>query len=359
MLIKEDCHEVLVMTAGEVEAEIFPLSAEDYCGRRPARRLQSTLSIIDFLRSLNMKANLGISFIDIYRNKGVSTPRFNLEGQSRLTLKRVGEVLMDLAGISEKIILPAPGPEILQFAIQTYEAVFTGKPMKIYTPACPDWSRDNQGVYDFKSLETGPSYIVEKLVNEAPAILGIFAKHEIPCEGVVVFADWGMETEITAKDTYGRQLAQDEMVERFVQSFQATGNLLLTHKEKLFTPYRLQSMTEFLALNLGDPVKVCRQFQNRFLIEERAQRLLRLYQGESLIVNQKRLGLSEKDNNKVALQTLSEYATFGAAIKEGVVLAAESRLASLAYNVFRSKKNRLPLVFLKGKESLSQGVNIL
>lgn len=298
---------------------------------------------------------------DIQRLEG-REPMFRAGARGREALARVGGFLGDLAVISDRVILPGPGPEMVVLASRAYMAALKGEVMKLYTPICPDWSRDAKGQFDFKSLGSEASFIGQKFIAEVPALLRLLAKHQIAYEGVLVFADWGLETEITARGSYGEELAADEVVERFAESFRATEAMLTgveREKAELFENYKVMSMTEFLATELGDAVKVCKGFQERFLQGGRPEKLLRLYHQESLAINERRLGVSEEENLEMSLATLSEYATLGMAIKKGVMVAAESRIASLAYNVFRSKRDRLPLVFLKGRKSLSQGVNIL
>lgn len=317
-----------VFTAEEIAAAIYPV-ADNFHDWNQLRKMEKILPTINLLKELNMKANFGVNYIDTYRDrtKGVSAPRFSLDKRGRFAIGQLGGILLELSRSSDRIIMPEAGPEM-----------------------------NEDGIYDFKSLGFGPSYIAQKFLQEAPAFLSMLEQYQIPYKGKMVFADWGMETEITARDTYGRLLPQNEIMARFDQSFQATSSLL---GSGLFSPYKLQAMSEFLATRLGDPAKANREFQQRFLEERQARKLLELYQKESFGVNKRRLGLTREQNDQSALQTLSEYSTLGAAIDRGIMVAAESRLASLAYNVFRRKGRRLPVVFLKGDKPEDRGVNIL
>ncbi len=290
--------------------------------------------------------------------------QYQVDEQSRDALARVGGLLCDMARFSTRVILPDQGQAMISFATQAYQAARGGKPVELYTPVCPDWSKDALGRYDFKSLGSGPSGIAEKFFYEGREILKAFHKNRVPYRGIFIFADWGSETEITAKDTYGDVLSADEVVRRFAASFEKTAELLQTRQRQdeghLFRPYSLISMTEFLSSRLGDAHDVCRNFQQRFQLENRAKKLLDQHHRESFPINKQRLGITnEVENRRGSLISLSEYATLAEAIGGGVIAAAESRVSSRAYNVFRLKQNLLPIIFLKGKKSLESGENIL
>lgn len=320
------------------------------------RRIEQQLDFGDFLHEVHtMKHSRVVKS---------AKDQYHVDEQSREALARVGGLLCDMARFSTRAILPNKGPEMLSFATQAYVAADGGEPVELFTPVCPDWSRDHLGRYDFKSLGSGPSGIAEKFFQEGKELLKAFRQNRVSYHGTFVFADWGSETEITAKDTYGDILPADEVVRRFAASFDATEDLLQTQQRKnggeLFRPYRLMSMTEFLSTRLDDPQKVCEGFHQRFLEESQATQLLDQHATTSFPINKQRLGISDEEENRHgSVVGLSEYATLGEAIGSGVIVAAESRMSSRAYNIFRPKRKRLPVVFLKGSKSVDEAENIL
>lgn len=278
-------------------------------------------------------------------------------------LKNVGSTLVGLSDIRSVLIMPSGAPEITALAIQLYLAQLTGNAVPLFTPVCPDWSRDERGRYDFKSLDSGSSQIARKLIEEGKSVIGCLADHRIPYEGMIIFADWGMETEIDTTDSYGERVSPDEVVRRFSQSFDATANYLEKaqggQEGHIFRPYRLTSMTEFLSRRLGDPKPVYQRCREKFLQEPSPNKLLRRYAAVSFPVNRDRFKVDEPTNLQMSLQTLAEYATLGEAINDGIILAGESRTASQAYNVLRPRKQKVPTLFLKGKKGVDEGENIL
>lgn len=278
-------------------------------------------------------------------------------------MKKVGSTLLGLSDLRSMLIMPSGAPEITTLASQLYLAQLTGNAIPIFTPVCPDWSRDEQGRYDFKSLGFGVSHIVKKLIEEGKSAIGCLADHRIPYEGVIIFADWGMETEIDTTDSYGERVSPDEVVRRFSQSFDATAshleNVQGDKEGHIFRPYRLTSMTEFLSRRLGDPKAIYQRCREKFLQESGPNKLLRRYATVSFPVNRDRFGVDEPINFQMSLQTLAEYATLGEAISDGIILAGESHTASQAYNVLRPRKKKVPILFLKGKKGVDEGENIL
>lgn len=59
-------------------------------------------------------------------------------------LKDVGSTLLGLSGLRSILIMPSGAPEITMLASQLYLAQLTGNAVLLFTPACPDWSRDER-----------------------------------------------------------------------------------------------------------------------------------------------------------------------------------------------------------------------
>ena len=278
-------------------------------------------------------------------------------------LKKVGSTLLGLSDLQSILIMPSGAPEITALASQLYLAQITGDAIPVFTPACPDWSRDERGRYDFKSLGSDPSHTAKKLIEEGKSVIGCLYDNGIPYEGVIIFADWGMETEIDTTDSYGEQVSPDEVVRRFSQSFGATAKYLENvrggKEEHIFRSYRITSMTEFLSQRLGDPKVIYQRCREKFLQDPGPNKLLHRYADVSLPVNHDRFGIDEPTNFQMSLQTLAEYATLGEAVDSGIILAGESHTASQAYNVLRPRNQKIPTLFLKGKKGVDEGENIL
>ncbi|MBI4137176.1 hypothetical protein HY469_03885 [Candidatus Roizmanbacteria bacterium] len=288
--------------------------------------------------------------------------QYRIQDEARTALTQAGNVLIGLARASDRIMLPNPGPETINLSAEIFRAITTRTPLSMYTPVCPDWSRDSQGRYDFKSLGTGASFIAQKFLTESREVLALLKENGIPYSGLLVFADWGTETELSAKDTYGETLDTDQVVSQFEESFRATHALLSQHQAEsdLFSSYNIISMTEFLAQRLPDCSQTSQENYERFSSHADAMKLADFYHHESFPINQRRLGITdEEENYRAGVQTLAEYATFSQAIDSGIIIAAESRIASRAYNILRGKHDKLPVIFLKGGQSLTEGVNIL
>lgn len=296
--------------------------------------------------------------------KGREVKMYMVNEEGRVFLEKMGRFLADLTQISGKFILPEQADEVARLLIITSQAVTDNKPVTLYTPVCPDWSRNKEGIYDFNGLGGGESFIAKKYFTNIPELLSIFEKYNIPYQGTLLFADYGLETEIEAKDSYGRKLSQTDIKMCFQSSFAKTDEHLLRLQTTgdnagLFRNCSIVSMNKFLTnsgLDLQQTVLQMRQFFEL----GKGKRLLDVLSRDSLEVNQKRLGLNEVQNREYALQNLVDYATLGQAFNShGIIVACESRMSSRAYNLPRLKSAYLPLFFLKGKDGLDRGVNIL
>lgn len=277
-------------------------------------------------------------------------------------LKDVGGFLLDVARLKSSISLPANGEELQSLATQVMESCITGEPISLFTPFCPDWSRDSKGRYDFKSLGGGVSYIAEKFFSEGNPLLSAFAKNKIPYRGELIFADWGLETEIDARDTYGRKLTQEDIQTCFVSTLANTDERLLDLQNGedgiLFMEYRIIPMTDFYKQQGVDPERIYRQQEKYFRTDPKGIRLVDELHRVGIRINRERLGLNEEENRSQAIQNLVEYATLGEAFGEkGIIIAAESSTSTRAYNLPRQHK--LPVFFIRGRNSINEGVNIL
>jgi hypothetical protein len=277
-------------------------------------------------------------------------------------LRNTGGFLLDIARLKSSIIIPANGEELQSLATQVMKSHITGEPIPLFTPFCPDWSRDSKGRYDFRSLGGEISYIAQKFFLEGRSLLSAFANNNVPYRGELIFADWGLETEIDARDTYGEKLSQDDIQACFASTLANTDECLLELQcgkdGILFEKYRLTRMTDFYRRAGHDPEKIYRQQEKFFNTDSKGVRLVEELYGASLDINKERLGLTQGENRKQAIQNLAEYATLGQAFGEkGFIVAAESSTSTRAYNL--SRRHKLPVFFIKGKRSINEGVNIL
>lgn len=275
--------------------------------------------------------------------------------------REVGKFFIDLTKIPDSIILPESPEELSSLVYQIYEAKLKGVPVPLYTPICPDWSKDDQGRYDFKSLGDGESEIALKFFEYSKPLLKLFTHFGIPYEGYLLFADFGLETEIVVNDSYGIQMSQVDIEKCFQSSLKATQDGLeeLKHEMNgsLFKEYKVIPMTVFFRNRGFQTNEIYLQMANLFLTESKGIRLVEQINKDGFDLNKQRFGLmDEEENRRLARKNLSEYATLGQSIGErGFIIACESKLSSRAYNLFR--KNALPLFYIRGKRQ--EGENIL
>lgn len=276
-------------------------------------------------------------------------------------LKEVGVFLVELTKIPKTVILPESPEELSSLVAQIFEAKERGATLPFYTPICPDWSRDRYGRYDFKSLGEGVSFIAEKFFQEAPPLLNLLTQFGVPYEGYLLFADFGSETEIVAKDSYGVQLTQEEIEKRFASTLRLTQERLEkvagSEQGALFKSYRVLPMTIFFRGRGFDAKNVCRKMNGLFRQDPKGIRLVEEFHRQSFTLNQRRFGLTrEEENRELAIESLSEYATLGQSFGEmGAIIACESKISSRAYNLFREAK--LPIFYARGEKE--EGENIL
>ncbi len=301
----------------------------------------------------------------IMKQKRGEVKGYMLDQNTRERMGRLGNFLADVTKISDQVILPQTDEELACLGLHTIEAMASNRPLTISTPVCPDWSRDFEGRYDFKSLGDGESFIAKKLFAGIPELLNIFNKHGIPYKGFVIFADWGLETEIDAKGTFGEKLSADEIRKRFQQSFDATKAHLEALKQApltaaVFGPYEIVSMTEYFAASGRDIPEIEGSLRGFFQQDSQGKRLADQLNSASLSLNQERLGVNEVENKAMILQTLVEYGTLGQVVdNHGIIAACESTTSSRAYNLPRGKYDKVPLFYIKGKDPVDRGVNIL
>lgn len=282
--------------------------------------------------------------------------------EARKALQVLGRFLLDIAILKDRIILPGNGDELQSLASQVLQAYLAKEPIPLFTPFCPDWGRNASGQYDFKSLGGDVSFIADKFFKESPPLLSAFVRHGIPYTGVLIFANWGLETKIDARDTYGRKLAQEDIGLCFASTLARTDEKLLelqgAREDGIFGKYSTIPMTDFFRNQGVYPEEIYKKAHQFFDLGNQGRKLTDQLHAASLSVNKKRLGLSESENRKQAVQNLAEYATLGHAFGDsGIVIAAESATSTRAYNLFRRQK--LPVFFLKGGGGLNEGVNIL
>lgn len=300
----------------------------------------------------------------IHLKKNLRMKKIIKEAGSREVVQKLGRFLLDLFSLKDTVILPIGEPEITALAMQVVQSMNTGKPICIFTPFCPDWSRDSRGRYDFKSLGGDIGFIANKFFEEAPAILSMFARNSILYEGYLIFADWGFETEIDAKDTYGRKLSSEDIQICFESTISKTDQELLVLQkgelERVFGSYRIMKMTRLFGERI-DSEAVYKKALDFFSSVPRGIKLAEEIHRGNAELNKKRFGLSESENMDLTTRNLAEYATLGYALgNEGIIVAAESNTSTKAYNLFRSyaKLPILPVFFLKGKRGLNYGENI-
>ncbi len=299
--------------------------------------------------------------------KGINERReviYVVSEDTRKILCEFGKIFADLAKISGNFILPETNDELICLATNILRAKRTGEPITLYTPLCPDWSMDSEGRYDFKSLSGSESFIAKKFFRYSPELLRVFVSHGVPYKGILIFADWGMETEIMDKNTYGTTLTQEDIRMCFDSSFAAVdehlGRLQQDHStNELYAPFKAVLMTGFfegLELDLDD---LDAQFRRFFGEHKDGKRLYQRLAAESYPINHERMGLSKEKSDAEVLENLVDYAIFGQALSGyGMIIACESRTTSIGYNIARSANDKVPMFFVKGKGKDS-GVNIL
>lgn len=189
-------------------------------------------------------------------NKGLDSHMTDFE--IRVSLQTLGGFLLDIRRLRGRIMLPGSGEEINSLTEQVLAAHISQQPIPIFTPFCPDWSRDASGKYDFKSLGGDVSFIAKKFFSEARPLLEKFIKHNIPYSGSLIFANWGLETEIDAQDTYGKKLTRENVQMSFASTRARTDEMLLGLQQSdatkvLFSPYSVIPMTDFFTERGFDP----------------------------------------------------------------------------------------------------------
>lgn len=298
------------------------------------------------------------------QGKRLEVKVYMVDKKAREVFKKVGNVLSDLAKINDTIILPESEEEMSCLVSIVAKTLKTGEPMTFYTPVCPDWSRDKEGQYDFKSLGGGESYIANKFFVYSPEFLEIFQRNGVLYRGIILFADWGLEAEIDAKDTYGQKLSPDDVRMCFASTLAATDQTLKHLQDDvrlgpLFANYEVMSMKEFLGQRI-DEQRVMVEMRQFFTTDKQGSRLLEILDRDSLKLNRQRLGVGEGKNRELAIQNLVEYSTVGQAIgDDSFLVVCESPTTSRCYNSPRAKDKKVPVFFVKGKERLRSGVNIL
>lgn len=347
-----------------LQESFFPDDFDGFsCCQKFRKRLAGQVfqTVVDLLTMPEQASGIETVFKE---KKGREVKMYMVNEDGRTLLAKMGSFLSDLAQITGRFMMPEETEEMGRLLVITAQAVTSQKPVTLYTPVCPDWSRNSQGVYDFNGLGGGESFIAKKYFANISELLSVFEKHEIPYQGMMLFADYGLETEIDVKDSYGQKLSLEDIKMCFQSSFAATDEHLLRLQTqgvdaRLFQHVSIVSMNEFLinsGLDLQQTVLQMRQFFEL----RKGKRLLDVLSKDSLEVNKKRFGLDEVQNREYALQNLVDYATLGQAFdSHGVIVACESRMSSRAYNLPRLRSAHLPLFFLKGKDSLDRGVNIL
>jgi hypothetical protein len=285
------------------------------------------------------------------------------DDKARESFSMLSEFLADLTVISDNLILP-DGEELACLVTNVLRARHSGEPIHFYTPLCPDWSMDAQGRYDFKSLGGKESFIAKKFFKYSPELLAIFQKHEIPYKGTLIFADWGMETDLMDKNTYGTKLAQDDIRMCFDSSYAAVDQRLGELQAdpatgKLFGPFEVIPMTKFFEQSGMDLEELDARFRKFFMDDPAGKRLFARLAADSYPVNSERMGISKEKSDEETLENLIDYAVFGHVLSgHGVIISCESRTTSIAYNVPRAVNDKVPMFFVKGKGK-DMGVNIL
>lgn len=277
---------------------------------------------------------------------------------------QLGLFLANLGRISNDFILPQTNEEIVALAKNFVRVKTTGEPMNLYTPLCPDWSMDSTGRYNFRSLGGGVSFIAKKFFKYAPKLLRILTEHKIPYQGLLIFADWGIETELDGQNTYGKKLTEENIRMCFTSSLAATDEHLLGLQSDsdygtLFAPFKVVAMTKFFEDSGLDLVALDERFKRYFSEDKNGVKLLNELAMTSAQVNRERMGHDNRRNRQMSLETLIDYATFGQALNSyGLIIACESQISSKAYNRPRATHDKIPMIFVKGKSG-DVGVNIL
>lgn len=288
---------------------------------------------------------------------------FMIADETKEGFRSLGKFFADLAKISDNFMLPETNEELVCLVRNIVKAKVTGDPITLYTPLCPDWSMDEAGRYDFKSLGGRESFIAKKFFTYSPEFLEVLAKNKIPYEGVLIFADWGMETEIMDNNTYGVKLAQDDIRSCFDSSYAAVdehlGELQKGNLADLFRSFRTVLMTTFFEESGIDLDDNDRRFRKFFIDDRKGNKLLKRLGEQSYPVNNERMGLTHDKSDAETLENLVDYAIFGQALSpHGIILSCESRVTSIAYNLPKPGDNKVPMFFIKGVGKDS-GVNIL
>lgn len=298
------------------------------------------------------------------KNQGSEVKLYMVDKKAREIFTKVGHVFADLASLRNTIILPETEEEMVRLASLVAGAVKTGESITFFTPVCPDWSRDSQGRYNFKSLGGGDSFIASKFFVNSPGILGVFEKNGVPYRGVLLFADWGLETEIDAKDTYGQKLSPEDVQMCFASTLACVDQTLRVLQKdpklgSLFSNYQVVSMKDFLSKTIDDQ-QVMADMRQFFTTDRQGLRLLEVLSRAGEKINRQRLGLGEDENRAVTLQNLIEYSTVGQAVGDNsFLMVCESSTTSRSYNLPRPRDKKAPLFYIKGKGNLDKGVNIL
>jgi len=318
----------------------------------------------DFRRSIKLNPILRAidSRVQSHLYKIEKSTQIALPAEVHEALRVVGSLLFDLSKLKSRMILPSTGDEMHSFVTQATLAYMTKEPIPLYTPCCPDWSQDSQGRYDFKSLGRETSLIAKKFLTYAPEFLAIFARYNIPYQGTLIAANWGYETELKVHDMDGKVLESEEIQQCFLSTARRTDELLTARQAEdqqgLLTSFRVLPMTNFFQEQAVDPFDTFCALQENFLERGKAVRLSDQLHTASFALNNRRFGYSEEENRSHCQQTLIEYATLGQAFGEnGIIISAESNTSTKGYNLFRT--NALPIFYLKGHGSISEGVNIL
>lgn len=315
--------------------------------------------VINLLQKLANSEHTGIATQD---REGVKI--FMVDQKGKETMQKVGKILADLSNIKDTVLMPETEDEISCLLTMLVDAITTGRPLTLITPICPDWSRDEMGRYDFKSLGGNESFIAKKMFAHGREILKVLVKHNVPFKGILLFADWGLETEINAKDTYGQKLSAEDVQMCFNSTVAATDEHLTAlqqdeHTGPLFADFSIVSMKDFLEKRLDIPA-VQKRLEAFFTTDRKGKRLLNTLADQSSKINRARLGINREENKVFALRNLVEYSTVGSSVGEhSILVVCESRTTSRSYNLPRQKHENVPVFYVKGKDGEESGVNIL
>lgn len=299
------------------------------------------------------------------KGKRWEVTEYMVDQKAKELFSRVGNVLVDLSKLRDTIVLPETEDELACLVPLIGKSLKTGEPITFVTPVCPDWSKDSEGHYDFKSLGGGESFIANKFFVNSPEFLEVFHRHQVPFRGVILFADWGLETEIDANDTFGQKLSPEDIQICFASTFAATDRTLKVLQDDenfgpLFANFEVASMKKFLASTI-DEQKVMSEMREFFTTDKQGSKLLEVLNRDSIELNRQRLGIEDEDaNRELMLRNLVEYSTVGHSVGDnGILVVCESRTTSRCYNLPRERGKKVPVFFVKGKERLEGGVNIL